>query len=441
MIWVYRLLFPIGLVAGIPYYLLRMLRRGGYAEDFGHRLGLWPHLPEKNANTRRIWIQAVSVGELLALGPLLKRLSGKKNIEIVLSTTTSTGYRVARDRYGYLALAVGPFPLDFVPFSSRTWNRIEPDLAILVDSELWPEHMYQARKRGVQVAIVNARMSGRSFGRLSKTGWFRKLLVPPELHVMASAAQEAEKWRKVGIRSARLSTTGNLKFDCQPEEILDAKAKNELLMEFGFLPEETASRPLVLFGASTWPGEEEALIQFVLDNANHDPPVRLVLTPRHAERGDEVAALLDKHQISWRRRSHETGAQGDGPLVYLADTTGELSRLVQVADLVFVGKTLPPNEGGQNPVEAASFGIPLVFGPNTQNFSEMCRSLAETGAGIRVTDEEGLRKVLAGLLQDEGKRIAMGTAARRWKEELQGATNKTLELLLDLLESQTNKVR
>jgi 3-deoxy-D-manno-octulosonic-acid transferase len=371
----------------------------------------------------------------------LKRLSGKKNIEIVLSTTTSTGYRVARDRYGDLALAVGPFPLDFLHFSSRTWNRIQPDLAILVDSELWPEHMYQARKRGVQVAIVNARMSGRSFARVSKAGSFRRLLVPPELHVMASAAQEAEKWRKVGIRSDRLSTTGNLKFDCQPEETLDAKAKNELLMEFGFLPEETASRPLVLFGVSTWPGEEEALIQFVAENANHDPPVRLVLTPRHAERGDEVAALLDKHRISWRRRSNETGAKGDGSLVYLADTTGELSRLVQVSDLVFVGKTLPPNEGGQNPVEAASFGIPLVFGPNTQNFSEMCRSLAETGAGIRVTDEEGLRKVLAGLLQDEGKRIAMGSAARRWKEELQGATDKTFGLLLDLLESRTNKVR
>ena len=108
---------------------------------------------------------------------------------------------------------------------------------------------------------------------------------------------------------------------------------------------------------------------------------------------------------------------------------------------MFVGKTLPPNEGGQNPVEAASFGIPLVFGPNTQNFSEMCRSLAETGAGIRVTDEEGLRKVLAGLLQDEGKRIGMGAAARRWKEELQGASDKTFDLLLDLLEGNPSQVK
>ncbi len=192
MIWLYRLLFPLGLLVGIPHYLLRMLRRGGYAEDFGHRLGLWPHLPKKNDNARRIWIQAVSVGELLALGPLLKRLAEEKSIEIVLSTTTSTGYRVARDRYGDLVLAVGPFPLDFLPFSSRTWNRIQPDLAVLVDSELWPEHMYQARKRGVQVAILNARMSDRSFGRLRKAGCFRKLLVPPELHVMASAAQARE---------------------------------------------------------------------------------------------------------------------------------------------------------------------------------------------------------------------------------------------------------
>ena len=137
--------------------------------------------------------------------------------------------------------------------------------------------------------------------------------------------------------------------------------------------------------------------------------------------------------INWRRRSNGAETKGEGTQVYLADTTGELSRLIQVADIVFVGKTLPPNQGGQNPVEAASSGIPVVFGPNTQNFSEMCRSLAETGAGIRVSDEEGLRRVLAGLVRDPEKRIAMGSAAHRWKEELEGATDKTFDMLIHLL--------
>ena len=433
MIWLYRLLFPIGCLVGIPYYLMRMLRRGGYAEDFGHRLGLWPKLPEKSVNARRIWIQAVSVGELLALGPLLKRLSEEGNIEIVLSTTTSTGYRVARDRYSDLALAVGPFPLDFMPFSSRTWNRIKPDLAILVDSELWPEHMHQARKREVPVIIVNGRISDRSLNRLGKAGCFRKLLVPPELHVMACSVQEADKWRQVGDLYERLETSGNLKFDCQPEEILDDEAREDLLAEFGFISSSQEPRPLVLFGASTWRGEEKALLQFIEENDPEGPPVRLVLAPRHAERGDELAGLLRNRPINWRRRSNGAETKGDDTQVYLADTTGELSRLIQVADIVFVGKTLPPNQGGQNPVEAASSGIPVVFGPNTQNFSEMCRSLAETGAGIRVSDEEGLRRVLAGLVRDPEKRIAMGGAAHRWKEELEGATHKTFDMLIHLL--------
>jgi len=410
-----------------------MLRRGGYGEDYGHRLGLWPRLPDKSEKIRRIWIQAVSVGELLALSLLLRRLAQDENIEIVLSTTTSTGYRVARDRYGDFALAVGPFPLDFLPCSRRAWNRIRPDLAVLVDSELWPEHLRQARNRGVPVVIVNARISDRSFRRLRKAACFRKLLVPPELHVLASSPQDTNKWRQVGASPNRLGTTGNLKFDYQAELLLDEKGKEDLLAEFGFSSPPNEPRPLVLFGASTWPGEEEILLRFMEDNEPEGPPIRLVLAPRHAERGDELVRLMRNRSLPWRQRSTGDGEGGDEVRVYLADTTGELSRLVQTADIAFIGKTLPPNQGGQNPVEAASCGIPVVFGPNTQNFSEMSRSLEETEAGLRVRDEEALRRALDGLLRDDAKRTAMGQAARRWKKDLEGATEKTYAKLLQLL--------
>ncbi|MFP6854721.1 MAG: glycosyltransferase N-terminal domain-containing protein [Opitutales bacterium] len=392
-------------------------------------------MPIKTKGVRRIWIQAVSVGELLAVGPLLRKFSENESIEIVLSTTTSTGYQVARDRYADLALAIGPFPIDFLPCSHRTWNRIRPDLVILVDSELWPEHLWQAKKRDVPALIVNARLSERSSRRLGQITCFRNLLVPPQLHVMACSKQNAEKWRQVGVSPHLLEISGNLKFDYQPEVILDESEKMALRDEFGFSSAADQARPIILFGASTWPGEEDALLRFMEQNEGEGTPVRLVIAPRHAERGDEIAQLLDNRSLPWRRRSTEKETGNGEAMVYLADTTGELSRLVQTADLVFVGKTLSPNEGGQNPIEAASCGIPLIFGPNTQNFSEMARTLVEAGAGLRVSDANALQKVLPELLGDQIVRAEMGAAASHWKTEQEGASSKTYDKVIQLLES------
>ena len=442
MIYLYRLLFPIGFLIGFPRYLRRMLRRGGYGKNFSYRLGLWPRLPQKPKGVRRIWIQAVSVGELLALGSLLRLLSKDDSIEIVLTTTTSTGYQVALDRYGEITLTIGPFPLDFLLCSRWAWNRIKPDLAVMVDSELWPEHMQQARNRGVAVVVVNARLSNRSYRRLSKVSCFRKLLLPKELQVVASSQKEAEKWRQLGISPDHLETSGNLKFDHQPEVVLDEMAKAALREEFGFSSsKESSVRPIVILGASTWPGEEEALLRFLKKKEDEGTALRLVLAPRHAERGDELALLLQDQSLPWKRRSNGEGEGKDDARVYLADTTGELSRLVQAADLVFIGKTLGPDQGGQNPVEAASCGIPVIFGPNTQNFSEMCGTLAEAGAGIRVQDEEELQLALAELVDDKAKRTAMGEAARKWKKDHEGATEITGSKLLQLLESHSNPAK
>ena len=158
MIWIYRVLFLPLLLVTLPYYLRRMLKRGGYARDFHHRLGFLDRVPAKTAGVKRIWIQAVSVGELLAAAPLLESLQGDAGIEVVLTTTTSTGYTLARERYNDLAAALGVFPLDFWPCSSLAWRRVDPDLVILLEGELWPEHLHQARVRDVPVLLVNARL-------------------------------------------------------------------------------------------------------------------------------------------------------------------------------------------------------------------------------------------------------------------------------------------
>ena len=169
VILLYRILYPLFFIILSPYYFKRMVKRGGYGKNFFYRFGLWPSLPKKK-NKKRIWIQAVSVGELSSIHPLLESLINQSDIEIVLSGTTSTGLKIAQKKYSEQILKLGPFPLDWFPFSSLAWSKIQPDLAICVDSELWPEHMNQAKKRRVPFYIVNGRLSDRSFKRLLSIG-------------------------------------------------------------------------------------------------------------------------------------------------------------------------------------------------------------------------------------------------------------------------------
>jgi 3-deoxy-D-manno-octulosonic-acid transferase len=167
MLWVYRLLFaPVLAVLG-PAYLLRMRRRGGYGTDFSHRFGSYPPLPAKRPSRPRVWLQAVSVGEMLAVGPLVEALH-RSGIEVFLTTTTSTGYRLARERYGACTLGIGYFPLDWWPFAARAWRRVQPDVLILAEGERWPEALWQASRRGVPVLNINARISDRSFSRMTR---------------------------------------------------------------------------------------------------------------------------------------------------------------------------------------------------------------------------------------------------------------------------------
>jgi 3-deoxy-D-manno-octulosonic-acid transferase len=167
MIWLYRLLLPFLGILALPYYAYRMIRRGGYSSKFSYRVGSWPSLPPKKEGTTRLWFQAVSVGELSSLAKLLDALLSDPAIEIVLSGTTSTGLKMADQKYGSRLLAHGPFPLDWLPFSRKVWKTVQPDLVVLVDSELWPEHFQQAKKRKVPIIIINARLSDRTFARLS----------------------------------------------------------------------------------------------------------------------------------------------------------------------------------------------------------------------------------------------------------------------------------
>lgn len=422
MILLYRTLFLPALLLALPYYLFRMWRRGGYGKDFQHRLGRFRRLDPPAEGKTRIWLQAVSVGEVLAVGPLIKSLQQDGRIEIVLTTTTSTGYQEARKRYTQLVHSIGIFPLDFWLFSRLAWRRIQPQAIILTESELWPEHLHQAKARGVPAYLVNARMSDTSFKRYKKLPSFIRRLLEKFNAIFAASDHDASRLQELGVAPERIQSVGSIKIDVPLPDRLDDRALGQLMAELGF-GHAGEDSPLVLLGSSTWPGEESVLIETVSDVRATGIDLRLLLVPRHAERRAEIKGLLEQQALPWHQRS--TGANPAGEIIiHLADTTGELSRLSQVADLAFVGKSLPPNEGGQTPIEAAGLGVPVLMGPNMNNFRAVAKSLVASGAGQTVQSPSALKGKVEALIKDPDKRQAMGRAGREWQQQNRGSSQR-----------------
>lgn len=422
MIWIYRILYLPALLVALPYYLLRMWRRGGYAKDFQHRFGRFRRLAAPAPGKQRIWLQAVSVGEVFAIGPLIDALQADPAIEIVLTTTTSTGYSEARKRYKHKVLSIGIFPLDFWPFACTAWARIQPDLIILTESELWPEHLHQARRRQVPAYLVNARISDRSFERYQKIPQLAARLLRKFQAIYAASDLDRTRLIALGATTEKVHCYGSVKFDVQVEPVLDSLAKEELCTELGFACADE-SRPLVLLGSSTWPGEERALIEAQSKLIADDVDCRLLLVPRHAERGNEIVAELTAQPLSWHQRSRAAHAPA-GTRIYLADTTGELTRLSQVADLAWIGKSLPPHQAGQTPIEAASLGLPILMGPKMSNFKDVSNSLERSGAARRVSDSEALITVVRELVESPELRAHMATAGREWHAANRGSSQR-----------------
>jgi 3-deoxy-D-manno-octulosonic-acid transferase len=417
MIWIYRLLFPFVLLATAPYYLWRMRRRGGYVAGFWHRFGLPPRLPARRPGVRRVWLQAVSVGEMLAVEPIVTAL-GADGVEVMLTTTTSTGYRVAADRHRAHVRGIAYFPVDWMPFSSRAWARISPDLAIVTEGERWPEHMHQAKSRGVPVLSINARISDRSFRRLRRFPAAAAFVLDGMTRILAGSAQDARRFREMGYPADRISVTGNIKLDVRIP-LLDEAGRARLRLELG-LP---AGR-LVLLGSSTWPGEEAAIVDALLAARSRGIACSLLIVPRHAERRAEVERLLRSTPLSYHMRS-----RGPAPGVVdvaVGDTTGELRAMTQLADVVFVGKSLAPHTEGQTPVEAAALGRPILFGPGMGNFRSIARDLLERGAARSVADAADLSEQAAALLRDPAQREALSAAAASWQGDNGGAVDRTL---------------
>lgn len=407
----YNLLLPLVLLLGLPSFFIKGLRRGGLARNFAQRLGFFsPETLARFRGQKPLWIHAVSVGEVFLALKLIEALRAvAPERPIVLSTTTTTGYRVAAEKENE-TLTVIHNPVDLPWIAWHVLRTIDPCALVLVEAEIWPNLVGLAKRRGLPVLLANARLSPRSERRYGKV----RSLIAPVFSLLDGVTvpfdEDVARWSALGIDPAKIQVTGSVKFDNAGPAATAATQRDELaawLLATGMPP----GRHLLL-GGSTHEGEELLLARTARDLRRGIPGLELVLVPRHAERGPEIAARLreDGFDPVLRVPSGTVAPSAvDGtaaPRVWIANTTGELRSWYALADLVVVGKSFH-GIGGQNPVEPILAGRPVVVGPHMENFAEVVAELRGLG-GIRQLDgDDALPPALRELLLDPAAGRAM----------------------------------
>ena len=424
---VYTLVTLVVFVLALPWFGWQALRYGKYVASLGQRLGRLPAGVNADLD-ESIWLHAVSVGEVLTVRALLADLRARHpGLRIFLSTTTLTGQQVARDNLQYVD-AVFYFPFDLPWIVGRLLARLRPRLFVMMETEIWPNLLRACRRRGVRTAVVNGRISSRSFPRYRLVRpWFRRVLADVDRFCM-QGDESARRIVEMGANPARVSVTGSLKFDSLDPPAGRLSPPRDRVLRFFRVPE---SRPVVI-AASTLRSEETAALAAFRRVRERAPDALLILAPRHPERFDEVTALVrDDGWLVARRTDLSIDSEPRVDVVVL-DTIGELAQVFQVATVVFVGGSLV-DAGGHNILEPAVFGKPILFGPHMHNFREIASMFLEKGAALQVASASALADTLAELVGDPVRRASLGAAARAIVESNRGARERTLAALDDLL--------
>jgi len=422
MYWFYSAILAAGLLLSLPYWLLEFARHGKYRAGLGERLGRIPARLRDPSHLPVIWIHAVSVGEVVAITGLVFALRQKfSDYRVVVSTTTATGQKMARQRFG--DDSVFYFPLDFA-FAIRPYLRVlHPQLIVIAETEFWPNFLRLAHPYGAKIAVVNARISDRSLPGYKR---FRRIVTRILAHVdlfLAQTEEDSRRLRDIGAIPERIEIGGNLKFDVPI-------AATPAIVESLRLAFEGVNTGPVLVCGSTMAGEESLLLQAFANILVSHPRAVMILAPRRPERFAEVAELLDKLHIRFWRRSEWRGEPIYGG-VLLLDTIGELAALYALADVAFVGGSLVPN-GGHNIIEPALYGVAIVVGNHTENFRDIV-GLFQSRDAVRIVGPAELPLVFMELLSNDAERTALGRRAAETLRSQMGATQRTVEAIHNLM--------
>lgn len=413
------LFFPV-----IIYHLYRSVSRSrppALAERFGYVPGTELM---KIGGRPVIWLHAVSVGESIAARPLLKALRARyPGHAILVSNTTETGRAVA-SLFPEKDLCIY-FPFDFLPAVRRALDSIRPELIIIMETEIWPNFTREAASRNIPVILANGRISDRSFGRYLAFSWFFRHALQLFAMLCMQTNTDRDRMVAIGAPQERTVQSGNLKYDIPFRQVPENEKVS--LRERYCIP----ALVTVITAGSTHPGEEELLLNSYRELLHSCADLFLVLVPRHPERADAVAKLLEQGKFTYQRRTslHESSAcafhSGE---VLLVDTVGELMNFYALSDVVFVGGSLVPT-GGHNLLEPASVGVATVFGPHVTNFREIAGLVLQYGAGIQVETPAGFTESGRALVTSPELRRVLGQNGLKLMRDNGGATERHMEII------------
>ncbi len=423
----YNLLFPIALLLVLPGYIAKLRRRGNYRHKFWQRFAIYdPDVRARLALGDRIWLHAVSVGEVavaLKLAGKLKETDA--NFRCVLTTTTTTGFAFANG-HGHDWIEVMYNPIDWWPITHRAFAALRPTKLVLIEAEVWPNLVAVARSLGVPTALVNARLSRRSERQFRR---FRFVVAPTFRCLDLVCVQENEdvsRWTALGIAANRIEVVGSVKYD--PEI---AAAESGIAAAALRICGITADPP-VLLGGSTHAGEEELLAAAFSKLRGEFPTLVLILAPRHVERTTAICESLRRLELKIALRTDTGLSWVAPPNCILLNTTGELRNWYSAATVVFIGKSIL-GRGGQNPVEAIIADKPVVFGPHMENFATLAAALLRRGGAVQAQDADSVAREVARLLRDEQTAARVVAAAAEVIAAHAGATARTASLLMKLI--------
>jgi 3-deoxy-D-manno-octulosonic-acid transferase len=422
--WTLNLAYLTALLLVSPWILWSAFKHGKYREGFAEKF--WGQVPLRTGDRRCVWLHAVSVGEVNLLATTLRELANRRpHWEMVISTTTKAGYDLARKKYA--AHTVFYCPLDFSWAVSRAMRRLKPDLLILAELELWPNLIAAAKNHGARVAIINGRLSDKSFRGYSR---LRPLVsrVLAKLDLIAAQNREtADRFWRLGALQQAVHATGSLKFD-GATTVRDNQQTRKLRELAHF-----AADDIVFLAGSTQSPEEEIALRVFGELAAEYPRLKLVLVPRHPQRFEEVSQLLTASGLPWRRRSQlESVDHNPESAILLVDTVGELDAWWGTAKIGFVGGSFG-SRGGQNMLEPAAYGVATCFGPNTWNFRDIVSQLLAVDGAVVVRNEAELADFVRRTLSESAWADELGQRAQQLVLSQQGATTRTVELLLPLV--------
>jgi 3-deoxy-D-manno-octulosonic-acid transferase len=419
MPWLLNVVYLLALLLLSPWLLWRAVRTGRYRKGLKAKLRGLSHPPPPGA----VWFHGVSVGEVHLLRQVLAAFRRRNpGVACVVSASTDTGLDEARKSFP--DLTVFPFPFDFSWAVRRTLRAVAPRLVVLAEGEIWPNFLLACRRLAIPVAVINGRMSPRSRRRYERLAWVARPLFRHLDLLAVQTADYADAVRRLGAQPDRVHVTGNVKYDGVNADRAHPRTA-ELRRLLGVQADD-----LVWIAGSTQAPEEEIALGIWQRLRAEFPRLRLILVPRQKDRFDDVARLLERSRVSFARRS--AGSSLETPVV-LVDTIGELGALWGLADVAFVGGSLDGHRGGQNMIEPAACGAAVVFGPHVWNFADTASRLLEAGGACQVRDGGVLETVVRRLLDDPEERARLGSAAREFVVRQQGATERTVTLLEDLL--------